>query len=427
MVDAIRVQGLSKRYRRANPNRPWTLQELVLSRFRNLRLEDTFWALKDISFRVAPGRMVGVIGRNGAGKSTLLRLIGGVGRPDKGSIEVNGKLGALIELGAGFHPDLTGRENVFINGVISGLTRSQITDRFNDIVQFAELEDFIDNPLRTYSTGMHMRLAFSIAAHVDPQVLLVDEVLAVGDLGFQQKCLDRIAEFQRCGCAILLVSHDTTLISQICDEALWLEAGQLAAFGPAQAVANQYLDALRGATRSRTPLAGPARKLPAGGELRLNENRFGSLEMEITAVHLSGEDKGQATVLNSGSPLQVVIQYRAPQTINNPIFGVSLSREDGLTIYDTSTSTAGLRFPTLQGEGIISLILERLDLVAGRYYVDVGVYQADWEYAYDYHWHAYPIQVQGSTGEKGILRPPHSWQHDHPSLPTSGLPKLHAQ
>ncbi len=408
MDAVISVTGLGKRFRRYDPNRPRTLQEAIIGRLRRLGTAETFWALHNVNFEVLPGRMVGVIGRNGAGKSTLLSLIGGVGRPDEGNIAVHGRIGALLDLGAGLNGDLTGRENVFIGGVIAGLTRREITERFDDIVAFAELETFIDAPLRTYSSGMQMRLAFSVAVHIDPDVLLIDEVLAVGDLAFQRKCLDRIAQFKENGCAILLVSHDAEMVKRLCDEAVWLQNGEIAAHGPADIVAGQYVAEMSAVTRARTPDQPPT--ITASGiELQLNENRFGSLAMEITAVFLRTPAGQEITTINSGDPLHVQINYHAPEPIPSPIFGVTISDEDDLTCFDTSTAVPGTSLPTIQGSGQITLQLERLDLMGGEYYLDVGIYEQNWEYAYDYHWHVYSFIVASSPGEKGILRPPHQW------------------
>jgi lipopolysaccharide transport system ATP-binding protein len=246
MASAIIVQGLGRQFRRYHLDRPWTLQEAVQRGLRRMAPVERFWALREVSFTVAPGRALGVVGPNGAGKSTLLRLLGGVGRPDEGTIEVHGRLGALLELGAGFHPDLTGRENLFINGLISGLTRSEVATRLELIVAFAELQDFIDNPLRTYSSGMQMRLAFAVAIHTDPEVFLIDEVLSVGDLSFQRKCLERIAELKCEGCTMVLVSHNPTMIRDFCDEAIWLRGGRLVAHGAPDVVVGQYVaDAAR--------------------------------------------------------------------------------------------------------------------------------------------------------------------------------------
>lgn len=412
MEEAIIAKNLGKQFRRYDPQRPQTLQEAFLKGLGRMKPEDRFWALRDVNFAIAPGRMVGIIGANGAGKSTLLRLIGGVGRPDKGQIEARGRIGALLELGAGFHPDLTGRENVFINGVIAGLTRREVAARFDDIVAFAELAKFIENPLRTYSTGMQMRLAFAVASHIDPEILLIDEVLAVGDMAFQQKCLDRIRQFRDRGCTIVLVSHDATLVHELCDEAIWLRNGRVAAQGTAALVVDQYTAAMQAETQQRTPAAHPVRKTAAGTELKVNENRFGSLEMEITAVRLLDAAGSAVAKINSGRPLQVKIAYSAPQPIPAPIFSATISRDDGFICYDTNTVAAGLTLPPIQGQGEITLHLERLDLVGGHYYLDVGIYEQNWTYAYDYHWHVYPLLVEVTGDDKGIIRPPHHWRFD---------------
>ena len=249
MPDPIIVRGLGKQFRRYQANRPRTLQEMILRGLRGMRPVERFWALQDVSFSVPQGQMLGVIGHNGAGKSTLLQLVGGIGKPDQGRVEVEGRIGALLSLGAGFHPELTGRENVSINGVISGLTRREVKERFDSIVAFAELEDFIDSPLRTYSSGMKMRLAFAVAIHIEPEILLIDEVLAVGDMAFQKKCLARINQFKERGCTILLVSHGVEFIEQNCDEALWLHSGQMRAYGPADVVVDQYVKAMAPGTK----------------------------------------------------------------------------------------------------------------------------------------------------------------------------------
>jgi lipopolysaccharide transport system ATP-binding protein len=371
--------------------------------------QDEFWALQDVSFEVAPGRMAGIIGRNGSGKSTLLRLTGGVGKADRGRIITRGRIGALIDLGAGFHPDLSGRENVFINGVISGLTRKEVMKNFDSIVAFAELEDFIDSPLRIYSLGMQMRLAFAVAIHIQPTILLIDEVLAVGDISFQNKCLDRIGQFKAQGCAILLVSHDAGLVSRLCDEVLWLDRGKVAARGEAEEVVEQYLAEMEAETRRRTPESSVVQPTPVGIDLKLNENRFGSLEMEITDVTLLDVNGRAVEELPSGQSLSVQIAYRAPQPIPSPIFGVTISREDDLICYDSNTETAGVVAPILQGSGTITLVFDRLDLADNQYCLDVGVYKGNWEYAYDYHWHAYPLRITAAGGAKGVVQPPQRW------------------
>ena len=249
MPEAIVCYGLGKKFRRYHPQRPTTVHE-ALSRFRWMKSTEHVWALRDINFAVQQGSMLGLVGANGAGKSTLLRLIGCVGRPDAGRVEVTGRVGALLDLGTGLHPDLTGRENAILSGVLSGLTRQEVNARFEEIVDFAELAAAIDSPLRTYSSGMRLRLAFAVAAHVQPDILLVDEALAVGDIAFQSKCLERIARLKADGCTIVLVSHDVELIGKLCDQALWLQTGKLAATGP-------------GRHRRRTIHGGNARGIPS--------------------------------------------------------------------------------------------------------------------------------------------------------------------
>lgn len=244
MQRVLVMRDVGKRFRRFHPDRPTTLQEAIVRGLRQLRPAERFWALRGISVEVEPGAMLGIVGANGAGKTTLLRLISGVVRPDQGMVRVEGHIGALLDLGAGFHPDLTGRENLFINGVISGLTRREVAARFDEIVAFAELERAIESPLRTYSSGMQLRLAFAVAVHTDPTLLLIDEVLAVGDIAFQQKCLARIAAFRARGCAIVLVSHDTALVATLCDQVLWLHQGRVAARGPAATIVERYVSAM---------------------------------------------------------------------------------------------------------------------------------------------------------------------------------------
>lgn len=248
MPDLIVVDGLGKKFRRYHPDRPRKLKQVFTRGARHLRPEEIFWGLRNVSLTIGMGHMVGVIGHNGAGKSTLLRLIGGVGRPDEGSITTCGRIGALLELGAVSHPDLTGRDNIMLSGVIAGLTRRQVLARFDSIVAFAELEDFVDSPLRTYSSGMQMRLAFAVAAHTDPEILLIDEVLSVGDAAFQKKCLKAIKEYKANGCAILLISHDMDQIRELCDRVYWLKEGQVLASGEPGPICAQYTQMMTGDT-----------------------------------------------------------------------------------------------------------------------------------------------------------------------------------
>ena len=406
MRPAIVVKGLGKRFNRYSADRPYTIMQAALAGFRQMKPQARFWALRDINFTVSPGEMLGILGKNGAGKSTLLQLIGGIGHAQEGTIEVNGRIGGLLDLGAGFHSDLTGRENVFVGAVVAGLTRREAARRFDDIVEFAELQQFIDSPMRTYSTGMQMRLAFSVAVHTDPEVLLVDEHLSVGDVAFQTKCLNRISEFKSQGCAIVLISHNAMQIQKMCDRALWLKSGEIVAYGEPEVVVGQYLSEMRPATEKPTPIR-PPEVTSTGSQLRINDNRFGSLEVEITDVKVLPDDE-----INSGDPITVEIHYSVPKPISAAIFGVTISREDGQSCFETNTNQMGRLLPLAEGKGTIRLHVDRLDLGNGQYYVNAGVYEKSLAYAYDYHWHLYPLYVRSTVNQKTILCPPYRWEFE---------------
>src|SRR3954470_20382530 len=336
MTTAIELADVSKIYRRYGGRQFATLKSALLQRsiLHDLRPSETFPALKDVSFKVAKGSTFGVMGRNGSGKSTALKLVAGITKPSGGSVRVNGRISALIELGAGFHPEISGRENVFINGIMLGLTKREIQARFDEIVEFAELRDFIDAPVKTYSSGMYMRLGFAVAIHVDPEVLLVDEVLAVGDEGFTHKCLDKFAEFRRRNKTILLVTHSLSLVERFCDEALWLDEGRVMGYGDPKRMVDAYLTAVekgegqllatttaRAVEAAGAAIASPAE--PAAGVLpdnpvetatgpadmfRATEGRWGSREIEITEVTLVGGDGQAAHVFQSGDRLDMHIR-----------------------------------------------------------------------------------------------------------------------
>jgi homopolymeric O-antigen transport system ATP-binding protein len=405
--DAIVVEGVGKEFRGYRGSRRWS--ELLVRGWRAQPPPQPFWALRGVSFRLERGRTLGVIGRNGAGKSTLLRLVGGISHPSEGRLAKHGRVRALLDLGAHFHPDLTGRENVFVAGVVAGLTRREVRERLASIVRFAEIEPFIDHPVRTLSSGMLMRLAFAVAVHTDPEILLVDEVLAVGDLGFQSKCLERIAEFKRHGCAILIVSHDTDAMKRLCDEVLWLKEGRTEAHGDPKEVVERYVNELTAETRRRTAADRASSRASSGRDLRVNENRFGSLELEITAVRIRGARGEIVEEIEPGEAVTVEIDYHASQPIASPHFGVSISREDGFVCYDVTTGGDGHALPEVAGPGSIVLEMDRCDLAAGAYYVDVAAYERAWAYAYDSHWHVYPLDVRGSVG-KGAISAPHRWR-----------------
>jgi len=404
MRDAILVENLGKYFNRYHREKPATFMEAALSGFRRIQAVDNFWALRRVSFQVAAGEMMGVIGHNGAGKSTLLQLLGKVAHPSEGRIKMRGRVGALLDLGAGFHGDLTGRENVLVAAIVAGLSRREANRRFDPIVEFAELEEFIDNPVRTYSTGMMMRLAFSVVVHTDPEILLVDEFLSVGDLSFQTKCLNRIAEMKEQGCAIVLVSHDVKQVERLCDRALWLKHGVVAACGEPAVVAGQYTTEMQLQSQQRTPQR-PSQRTRLGTELRVNENRFGSQEVEITDVRLQ-----PASPLISGNPLCIEIDYLAAQSLDSAIFSVGISQEDGTSCLDVNTAEMAIPIRPEEGKKTIRLWCDRLDLSTGKYFVNVGIFNESWSYAYDYHWHAYPLMVVSDVHSKGVMAPPIRWE-----------------
>ena len=435
-MNAIEVTNASKVYRRYSRRRQFsTLKSALLSRslIRNLRPDETFAAVSDVTFSVPRGRTLGVIGRNGSGKSTLLKLVAGITKPTIGRVHVNGRISALIELGAGFHPEISGRENVFINGIMLGLSKREITSRFDEIVEFAEMQDFIDAPVKTYSSGMYMRLGFAVAINVDPDVLLVDEVLAVGDEGFTHKCLDKFAEFKRRGKTILLVTHSLGLVERFCDEALWMDGGRLQGIGDPKRVVGAYITEVE-VGEERLLAAGDAKAqesaetvspdepasavLPdhpietAGGPadmFRATEGRWGSREIEITDVQLSGADGAAGHVFQSGQPLTVRIGLRSPVEVDDFVIGIGIFNAEGVCCYGTNTNIEELKAVRILGDADARFTIESLDLVEGTYKLDVAIHKLD-GYPYDYHRLLYTFRVKSRTKDVGIYRPRHEWR-----------------
>lgn len=407
-TEAIVCTNLEKRFRRYSDTRPRNFKDLFLRGWKALRPLETLWALRGVSFRLERGRMLGVVGRNGAGKSTLLRLIGGVSKPDGGHVQTRGRLGALLDLGLGFHPDLTGRENAIVNGVMGGLTRNQVLERLDRVIEFAELENFIDAPLRTYSTGMRMRLGFSMAVHAAPDILLIDEVLSVGDLRFKRKCIERIAQLKEAGAAVLLVSHNPQEVEELCDEALWLEAGRVAAQGNAGEVIAEYRARMSPLVVGAGSVAAKASEQKAG--LNARQKRMGTLQLEITAVHLSDREGRPVRVLQSGSPLDVHIDYVPHKRIEKPIFQVKLVRDDGFVCWAGSTAASGSELPDLDAPGRIRLHVASQHLAKGDYFVNVGAYSAGWETILDFQSGTYPLNVDSAHSGKGAMDLPVRWE-----------------
>lgn len=412
--NAIEVRDVRKVYRRyGRPKAFGTLKSALLSGslLRDLRPDAVFEALRGVSFDVPAGKTVGLIGRNGSGKSTMLKLIAGIGKPTSGEVRVAGRVSALIELGAGFHPEISGRDNVYINGMMLGLSRREIARRFDEIVAFAELEEFIDAPVKTYSSGMYMRLGFAVAINVDPDVLLVDEVLAVGDEAFTHKCLDKFADFRRRGRTVLLVTHALDLVERFCDEALWLDAGLVRAQGDPRRVIDAYrLDVAQAKDRRLAAEDRQRADTPAAPDFfHSPEGRWGSREAEIVAVDLLRLDGTPAYVFQSGDPVDIRMQVVAHQPLHDFVFGVGVFNGEGVCCFGTNTHIEGRRPVELRGEATVIFHIDRLDLVEGSYKLDVAVHRENGA-PYDYHRQLYPFRVASRVKEVGIFRPPHAWR-----------------
>ncbi|MBH0111337.1 ABC transporter ATP-binding protein [Novosphingobium sp. YJ-S2-02] len=403
----IVVENLGKYYRSRNSGRPSTLKGYLLDRSLRSRgkVEPEYWGLRNVSFTVPRGRSVGVVGMNGAGKSTLLRLIGGVGRADEGSIRVSGRIGALLDIGAGLTDDLTGRENVFLLGVIAGMLRSEIAEAFDAIVAFAELEEFIDAPVRTYSTGMRMRLAFAVAIHTKPDILLIDEALAVGDMAFQHKCFARVSEIRETGCTLFLVSHDVGQIDALCDDVIFLENGHMVAYGPREETLALYSDRLESKIAKETDALVP--QVESDERLEDEVNRFGSGKIQIGTVTLHDSAGEEIDVLRSGAALGVTFEYRGIPQVEDAVAVVGIYTEDEIACYENNTLLGSVLVPLPNGK--LTLAFDRLDLVPGQYRISVGLFSQDWSEVYDYHDYVYPLRVIGSRPSKGMLNPPVQW------------------
>jgi ABC-type polysaccharide/polyol phosphate transport system ATPase subunit len=387
---AIEVQNLGKRYRMRGVARS-SIRDLLVHGFRAPAGQE-FWALRNVSFSVPAGRTVGVVGPNGSGKSSLLGLIAGTIAATEGGVRTHGTISSLLELGAGFHPDLSGRENVYLNAALLGIPREDVSRRMDHIIDFSGLRDFIDMPVKNYSSGMYVRLGFAVAVEMNPDILLVDEVLAVGDLAFQMKCFDRIRDFQKRGKTILLVTHDLVAVEQFCDDVKLIHRGALVAEGNPSDVILTYL---------KTYMA-------RIGQLNVEEH--GTREAEFTDVRLLDEHGREAGTFTTGRTLTVEIRYRAKQRIEKPIFGFSLKTGNGFFIYGTNTQIMNVSIPAIEGEGVVRLAIDPLSLMEGKYFLSLALHS--WDHATQYHrredW--YPFAVKNPSTAHGVFQLPCRWE-----------------
>ncbi len=404
--DVIRLEKASVQYR-VPQERIGTFKEYLIRRIQGQVKHRSFWALNDVSFGVQRGEVFGLIGQNGAGKSTLLKLIARVLTPTKGRVVVAGKVAPLLEMGAGFHSELTGRENVYLNGAMLGFTRKDMAKKFNHIVDFAELWDFIDAPMRTYSSGMWARLGFAVATDVDADVLIVDEVLSVGDDAFQRKSSERIEAFREKGVTILLVTHNTSLVKQICQRAAWLDQGKLIEVGSVEVVVDRYLQSVRDKENRRLKEE----------HYDNTERQWGSKKVEITNVRLLDETRQTQHIFYTGQTLILEIDYLAHEPVDSPVFGVAVHRQDGLHLTGPNTAFSGLNLGKITGSGKIIYTVPHLPLLSGKYYFSVAAVKGDDTEIYDYHDRLYPIQIdnenRGISEKYGLVTLQGEWQHDH--------------
>jgi lipopolysaccharide transport system ATP-binding protein len=442
----IEFNQVSK-YFTLDSERPSSFQETMINAFRRRHdpLGSGLWALQDVSFTVRPGESVAFIGVNGSGKSTVLKLISRVITPTKGDVAVRGRVTALLELGAGFHPDLTGRENIDLNGSILGLSRTDIHRQFDEIVAFSELDRFIDVPVRSYSSGMLMRLGFAVATAFQPDILLIDEVLAVGDQAFQDRCLHRIAQIQHRGATTVLVSHDLDSVRRLCPRAIWLHHGQLQADGFTAQITSRYLTRLWAESSKASENDGLHTldaESGAGGSAGAGENegasaeaaagagagvpeippRWGSGEVRIEKVELLNPSGEATRVFQTGGGFQVRMWYNAPQRVDRPAFGISLYDEQGNRINGPNTLWSDTPIESVHGRGFVNYTADRFSLLPGRYDLTVAVYDEFVVHPYD-HWHrmlTFTMIPGELERQDGLCYIPCRWDHNHSSASPTG-------
>jgi ABC-2 type transport system ATP-binding protein len=367
MKSAISIDNVSKKFRLYHEKNQYL--KTTLLRGGRSRYED-FWAVQDVSFEIPVGSTFGIIGSNGSGKSTLLKCLAGILTPDKGTLTVNGRLSALLELGAGFHPELSGRENIFLNGAILGMTQKEINLRLDDIVDFSGLDHFIDTPVKNYSSGMVVRLGFSIAANVEPEILLIDEVLAVGDAEFQQRCYEKIERFRQDGRTIVLVSHGLSQIEQMCDTVAWLEKSHLKELGPSFEVVQKYNGASHHA-------------IQRDDEDEIGD-RWGTGEATITKVELMKSNE-VTSLFTTNEDMKIRVHYDAPTGVNDAVVGIRITHLHGMNVWGTNTKRKGTRIPRLEGKGFVDLDIPQLRLLEGTYDLTIALSDTAEVNAFD-HW-----------------------------------------
>lgn len=421
-MEAITIKNISKKFRHSAPT---TLKGYILrDLWKGGRSPESFLALKNLSLSIKKGTTFGIIGKNGSGKSTLLKIIGRILQPDAGSVKVNGTISALIELGAGFHHEFSGRENIYINGMLLGLTKKEIQKKIDEIIEFAELRDFIDEPVRTYSSGMYSRLGFSVAVNVDPDILLIDEVFAVGDESFVQKCKGKMDEFKRRGKTILFVTHDLSTIERWCDESVWIHNGAIMTTGNPIMVADTYRQGIfeseeNKLTKHKEDIQEQLQSADTCDNEKqdiIKENkdavkgkRWGNREAEITSVMFLDNEGKERYIYHTGEGLTIYIQYKAHKPIEKPVCGIAIIRNDGVLCYGTNTGVENIKINEFRGTGDLTITIKNFNLIEGQYYIDVAIHTKE-GIAYDYHSQLYQIAVKSGKKDVGVFRPEYEWK-----------------
>lgn len=406
-MDTVIVEGVSKYYKRfSHKHKFLTLKSAIINRslFNDLTGDEKSEVLKDISFKVKDGRTLSIIGQNGSGKSTLLKILAGITQPTEGRVEVKGRTSALIELGAGFHPEISGRENIYINGIILGLTKKKVKEKYDDIVKFAELEDHIEKPVKVYSSGMYMKLGFSIAINVDPDILLIDEVLAVGDAAFVPKCLNKIKEFKRMGKTIIFVSHDLSSVERISDEVIWLKDGRIEMQGYPKKVIDKYLEYIGKKDEKRA-----LEDHQAEEQLKNNENVWGGKEIMISRVKMFDKTGKEKYIFSPDEPVFIEFEVQAKREEKDFVFGMAVYDTAGNICYGSNTNIEDFKSQKINGKGKVKISIPTLNLINGSYYLDLAVHKID-GYPYDYHHFQYTFRVASINRDVGVFRINHNWE-----------------
>lgn len=381
---AIRVKNVEK-YFKVYMDKGNMLKERII--FANRNKYEKRQILNGISFYIPKGQAVGLIGRNGCGKSTTLKMLTKILKPNAGEVEVNGRVSSLIELGAGFHPDMTGRENIYINATIFGLDKEEIDTRLDDIIRFSELEDYIDNPVRTYSSGMYMRLAFAVAINVNADVLLIDEILAVGDVSFQKKCFERLKEIKEEGTTIVIVSHSMEQLYSICDRLIWIEKGRILEDGEPKLIGMHYLDSMEDDRIARLANESKEKLVDDRGRsiLELTQNvhpearRDGTHKVKFTSVNLYDKDGNPCQTFSTGDKAVLKLGYETGLDSPKVNFNMDFVKDNWQYCYGSCFTKPGDELPVLKKSGTVTFTIDKLMLLPGKYYLDVGINGEDGE------------------------------------------------